>query len=100
MKFDQESSELFWQCECYAQLLHRLMEHDVFIFNPLTGQTHILNRVSWRMLSACADMPRSNGFLLDLMTEEPSGLNKQQLEDSLQGHLGQLQQLELLQANA
>jgi len=76
------------------------MEHEVFVFNPLTGQTHILNRASWRMLSACADTPRSSGYLLALMAEKPDDLNEQQLEDSLQGHLGQLQQLELLQANA
>ena len=76
------------------------MEHEVFIFNPLTGQTHILNKASWRLLSACADAPRSNRYLLELVAEEPDDLNKQQLENSLQGHLGQLQQLELLQVNA
>ena len=89
-----------WRCECFAQLLHRSLEHEVFVFNPLTGQTHILNQASWRLLSACGDTSRSNEYLLEVIVEQPDGLDKQQLDDSLQGHLGQLQQLELLQVTS
>jgi PqqD family protein of HPr-rel-A system len=79
-------------------LLHRSLEQDVFIFNPLTGHTHILNQLSWQLLLACAEMPREKDYLLKLIAVESNEQDHQLLVDSLRGHLGQLQQLDLLQA--
>jgi PqqD family protein of HPr-rel-A system len=97
LSFEKKSSDFFWRCECFPDLLHHLQEQERFVFNPLTGHTHILNQLSWQLLSACADIPRSNAHLFELMAAESEGLDNQQLDDSLQEHLGQLLQLDLLQ---
>ena len=62
--------------------------------------THILNQLSWKLLGACAEAPRTSHYLYDLLAAEPESaeLDNETLEDSLQGHLEQLQQLDLLQA--
>jgi len=80
--------------------LHRSLEQELFVFNPLTGHTHILNQLSWQLLSACADTPRSHEYLFKLMLVESEGLDRQQPEESLEGHLGQLEQLGLLRTVA
>ena len=100
MRFDKKISDLYWLCDCFPDLLHRSLEQELFVFNPLTGHTHILNQLSWQLLSACADTPRSDAYLYKLMGAESEDLDKRQREDSLQGHLSQLQQLDLLQAVA
>jgi PqqD family protein of HPr-rel-A system len=68
----------------------------VFIFNPLTGHTHILNDIAWKLLSACADADRSSHYLLQFIDSESGELDGSELQDRLQGHLEQLQQLELI----
>lgn len=69
----------------------------MFIFNPLTGHTHILNQLGWQLLVACAESPRTEAYLFKLMAASSDDPDQQQLEESLLGHLGQLQQLDLLQ---
>jgi PqqD family protein of HPr-rel-A system len=100
LSFDEKQSGFFWRCDCFAELLQCSLDEDVFIFNPLTGHTHILNQLSWQLLLACAEVPRSDAHLFQLMATESDGMDKQQLEDSVQGHLGQLQQLDLLHARS
>jgi PqqD family protein of HPr-rel-A system len=78
-------------------LLHRVLEQEVFIFNSLTGHTHILNDIAWKLLTACADKARSSEYLLDLMDPESGEIDRSELQDRLLGHLEQLQQLDLIQ---
>lgn len=84
-----------WRCECFSDLLHRILEQELFVFNPRTGHTHILNHLSWLLLAACADRPRSSDYLYALMNAETEGANPQ-TQASLERHLEQLQQLDLL----
>ena len=88
-----QNPEVFWYSDHFNELLHRSLEGEVFVYNPLTGHTHILNQLSWQLLQACAETQRSNDYLLSLVNPEHDQLVRQEVED----HLWQLQQLELIQ---
>jgi len=91
------SSPLHWSCSHFAGLLRRSWEDEVFVFNPRTGHTHILNEQSWQLLSACADSPHSETQLFDLVAAE-SGSSPEETHTSVRMHIDHLQQLDLIQA--
>ncbi len=89
---------MFWRCEVFQDLMVRCWEDEVFLFNPHTGHTHILNDLAWRLLSACAEGLQSEAVLIELMANELGEENREELSDLLDGHLDQLMQLGLVEA--
>ena len=76
-------------------MLHREFEGEVFVYNPHTGHTHILNQFSWSMLSACVESPRSVDQLLTLAQTYSDEVDREQLAV----HVDHLLQLELLRSD-
>ncbi len=89
---------MLWQCEVYRDLAVRRWEDEVFLFNPHTGNTHILNDLGWRVLSACADAPKSEQGLLELLVNDLGEQNRVELADALDDHLDQLFRLGLVES--
>ena len=101
-----------WYCEAFQLLLVRHWEGEVFLYNPLTTQTHIVNELGWQVLRACASAPVDQDRLLDQLFErideelgEETGEaghkpNRNELAEFLSTHLDQLSQLGLLEGSA
>ena len=85
-----------WYCEVYSQLLWKTWEEEVFLFNPRTGNTHILNQLSNKILSACANSPLAMQDLLMRLTTETPEFQSVGTGD-LENHLSQLAQLGLIE---
>jgi len=73
----------------------RCWEDEVFLFNSHTGNTHILNKLAWRLLSACSEEPQSEQVLFEMLVADFGGQNQEELAEALDDHLDQLQQLGL-----
>lgn len=53
-----------WYCTIFADLVWRTWEQEVFLYNPHTGETHILNDLSWQVLRYCSSEPCTEMELL------------------------------------
>ena len=101
-----------WYCEAFHLLLVRHWEDEVFVYNPLTCHTHILNELGWFVLSACSAAPVAQERLLDQVSESiqqkvdrdddeaPISPERAELAKFLDTHLDQLSQLGLLEGGA
>ena len=101
-----------WYCEAFHLLLVRHWEDEVFVYNPLTSHTHILNELGWLVLSACSAAPVAQERLLDQLSEsiqqqgdrdeEEARISPERAELAkfLDTHLDQLSQLGLLESSA
>jgi len=89
---------MLWRCEVFKDLITRCWEDELFLFNPHTGHTHILNDLAWRLLSACAEEPQSEQALLELLVSDLGEQNREELADALDDHLDHLMQLGLVEA--
>ncbi|MCP4993770.1 MAG: HPr-rel-A system PqqD family peptide chaperone [Gammaproteobacteria bacterium] len=86
----------YWYCEVYSRLLWRTWEEEVFLFNPRTGNTHILNRLSNSILNACANSPLTiQDISRHLASDTPEFQSTG--SDDLTNHLSQLAQLGLIE---
>jgi PqqD family protein of HPr-rel-A system len=86
-----------WHCEVFNDLIVRHWESEVFLFNPHTGDTHILNDFAWRLLTACASARQTEAALLDMLTVDLGGGDREQLAEMLNNHIQQLMQLGLVE---
>ncbi len=89
---------MLWQCVVYSDLIARRWEDEVFLFNPHTGNTHILNDLGWQVLSACAKAPQSEQALLELLDNDLDEQSSEELDDALDNHLDQLFRLGLVES--
>lgn len=48
-----------WTACNYSQLLQRQWDDEIFVFNPASGQTHILNSITLMLLQYLADKTAS-----------------------------------------
>ncbi len=86
-----------WRCEVFNDLIVRHWESEVFLFNPHTGDTHILNDIAWQLLCACADESRSESALQDLLAVHIGAENGGELSEAVNDHMDQLMQLGLIE---
>jgi PqqD family protein of HPr-rel-A system len=96
-----------WSCKVFGLLLMRTWEGEVFLYNPLTAHTHILNELGWQVLCACSKAPVPQDRLLDLLNESAGfeatidasaeNLDREKLAEVLNNHLDQLSRLGLLE---
>jgi PqqD family protein of HPr-rel-A system len=86
-----------WRCEVFDDLIVRHWENEVFLFNPHTGDTHILNDIAWRLLVACSSARQSQGALLEQLAVDLGGADREELADLLSDHIDQLIQLGLVE---
>lgn len=87
----------------------RTWEGEVFLYNPLTTHTHILNELGWYVLCACSKAPVPQDRLLDLVSENTvfntasdaaaESLDREELAEVLDNHLDQLSRLGLLEGS-
>ena len=82
-----------WYSPHYDRLLWRTWEDELFLFNPRTGHTHVLNQLSGEILAICAREPISSDDLAARLTELAGETVDPQM---LPGHLSQLEQLGLV----
>jgi PqqD family protein of HPr-rel-A system len=86
-----------WHCEVFDDLMVRHWESEVFLFNPHTGDTHILNDIAWRLLTACASRRQSETALLEALAVDLGGGDQEELSELLNDHIEQLLQLGLVE---
>lgn len=67
------------------------------MFNPSTGHTHVLNQLSWDILSKCAERPCSESYLVELIRVGASAEDRESLLESLDIHVDHLAQLGFLE---
>ncbi len=91
---------MIWRCEVFNDLIVRHWESEVFLFNPHTGDTHILNDIAWRLLCACVDEFRSESELRDLLADHYGAEQKEKLNEVISDHMDQLIQLGLIEQYA
>jgi PqqD family protein of HPr-rel-A system len=75
----------------------RHWENEVFLFNPHTGDTHVLNDIAWRLLIACAEDSQSESDLLELFAKDAPGVTRGELSEALNDHMDQLMRLGLVE---
>lgn len=86
-----------WRCEVFDDLIVRHWENEAFLFNPHTGDTHILNDIAWRLLTACASADQTEASLLNMFAVDLGGSDQEELAEVLNDHISQLKQLGLLE---
>ena len=86
-----------WRCDDFAAFSSRCWEDEYFVFNPLTGHTHVLNASAWEVLRCCSADGLSEDELLQYLTQGLDSDSGIALAESLPGYLDQLRQLGLLQ---
>ncbi len=89
---------MLWQCDVYSDLIARRWEDEVFLFNPHTGNTHILNDLGWQVLSACAEAPQPEQVLRELLVNDLGDQSGEDLDAALDAHLDQLFRLGLIES--
>ena len=70
---------------------------EQFLFNPLSGQTHILNPLGALILEALSETALSAPQMLDLLVQQQSGADQATLRRHLDQHLLQLEELGLIE---
>ncbi|MCP4996648.1 MAG: HPr-rel-A system PqqD family peptide chaperone [Gammaproteobacteria bacterium] len=85
-----------WYCGAYPLSLWRTWEGEVFLFNPISGNTHILNQLSNKILSVCANSPHTLQDILVHITKDTPEFQSVGTGD-LADHLSQLAQLGLIE---
>ena len=72
----------------FAQLLFQTWETETFVFNPASGNTHVLNEAAFALLQSLASTPSTNDDLAQDFDADSAELRGALLQ--------QLQQLELV----
>lgn len=88
---------LTWRAHEPAGFVWETLGAEQFLFNPLSGQTHVLNPLGALVLEALSAESLSTPQLLDLLKERQGGANNHKpLIQHLMQHLQQLEQLGLI----
>ena len=88
-----------WYAEVFSTLHMRNWEGEIFLYNPLTAHTHILNELGWFVLSACSEAAVPQDQLLEQLSEMVESPDREDLAGILGSHLDQLSQLGLLEGS-
>ena len=86
-----------WFNRYHRDYLSRSWEDEVFLFNPHTGHTHILNQLSADILQWCAVAPHTEKELIQALTQAAEVVDAEATAKEAGDHLWQLQQLGLLE---
>lgn len=77
-------SDTRWFAGNFDQLLKTAWDDEIFVYNPASNQTHLLNQVAFVVLSHLASQPQSLPELIDRFLPEAPEQDKayfaQQLE--------------------
>jgi len=79
-----------WVAPNFKDLLHETWEAETFLFNPLSGHTHVLNQEAMALLETLSQEPSSTRALIERFA---AGNEHPQAPQAL---VQQLMQLELL----
>ena len=69
MNDDGDLPHTSWYCPCYPQFRVREWEEETFLFNPASGDTHLLNALSMEILS----LLQQNSLSADALLNKLSG---------------------------
>jgi PqqD family protein of HPr-rel-A system len=85
----ESSPPITWQARNFDKLELRTWEDETFVFNPASGDTHLLNEVALAILQSLSQQPTTLDTLATQFLEQETPESRQVLID-------QLQQLELV----
>lgn len=90
------SDELLWCVPNWDDLLQEQWEGETLLFNPASGQTHILNTVGITVLERLSSRPRTATDLAQGLLGIFSPVDERGFLESLWQHLAQLDALGLI----
>lgn len=91
-------SAVRWATRNYPDLLMETWEDEIFLFNPRSGHTHLLNPVAAALLADLAEQPADLASLGARFHDPEGPLDLQTFTDALAQHLAQLQLIGLIRA--
>ncbi len=94
MNDSSPSLDWLWHCPNYNQLRIRVWEEEYFVFNPNSGDTHLLNIVSMEILELLGTTGHTLDTLAEILLDQVD--NPELMSRHLRDHLEQLRELGLL----
>ncbi|MCB1874744.1 MAG: HPr-rel-A system PqqD family peptide chaperone [Chromatiales bacterium] len=91
------ADELLWTVPNWDELLQEQWEDETLLFNPASGQTHILNLVGITVLERLASRPSSVTDLAQGLLTTFAPDDRRVFLESLWQHLAQLDELGLIE---
>ena len=89
------SQDVKWYCPNYRELLIECWENEYFVFNPNSGDTHVLNVLAADILKALAEEAKSIPDLTGQMRTTGT-LDRVSLTESVSVYLKHLDELGLV----
>ena len=89
-----------WETLFFSKISHRSWNDEHFIYNPITGNTHVLNDLSWICLEQLHLTASDSQSLLERLHKQfPDSKNELTLE-LLQQHLSQMLHMGLIKQSS
>jgi len=85
-----------WETRNQQEWLREDWEEETFLFNPLSGHTHILNLAASELLNILATTPTDIDRLTSSLFDKDSGLDPGQFKALLARQLKQLYEMGLI----
>jgi PqqD family protein of HPr-rel-A system len=100
MAFSAASGQRCWVSVEFHALLWETWEHEHFVFNPRSGETHVLNDLAGEMLRALAEKPHTAAELALRFRDRLAGGGPDDVQPAVDALLRQLDQLGLVDADS
>jgi len=87
-----------WHCPLYKRFVRRCWNDEYFLYNPGSGQTHLLNQMALDILDLLAGEPLNSAEIQRLLAEtwEIGDDARHAFAGRIEQHLGQLRHLGLI----
>ncbi|HXK56949.1 MAG TPA: HPr-rel-A system PqqD family peptide chaperone, partial [Gammaproteobacteria bacterium] len=85
-----------WHCPCYDRFRVREWEEESFLFNPASGDTHLLNALSMEILGLLERNRLSAEAIVSRLAQRSESVESQLLRDHLVEYLHQFEAMGLI----
>ncbi len=89
-----------WKASNYGELLIEQWDEEVFLFNPASGHTHVLNPAAAALLAEIAEHPTDVGTLCRRFQADDPAPDPDAFADSMVHHIQQLALIGLIEVAA
>ena len=89
-----------WACAKLEDLLWETWDNEHFVFNPRSGETHVLNDLAGEMLRALGEKPHTAADLALRFRDRLDGAGSDDVRPAVDALLRQLDQLGLVDADS
>lgn len=96
MNDDSNLPQTSWYCPCYDQFRVREWEEESFLFNPASGDTHLLNSLSMEILSLLQQNSLNADALLNRLSDAFASIDSSLNRDHLIEYLRQFEDMGLI----